>query len=439
MFNKKLQSQIAVLENRLSDCESCVAAINNAMATIEFTPDGIVAAVNENFCHAMGYQAQEIIGKHHQIFCEPEFSRSSEYQAFWAKLVRGEFVSARFKRLRKDGTPIWLEASYNPVLDQNGRVVRVVKIALDITDKVNAELEQRSRLQALDRSMAIIEFSLDGVVLFANDLFLNVMGFQKQEVLGKHHRMFCDSAFANSPAYKELWSRLNRGEVVADLFKRIGKSGQAVWLEASYNPVFDASGKLVKVVKFASDVTQRMELLKTQTANAQVALNTSEDNSQAAQVGCRVIDEAAGEMRRIAQSIEKSSENIESLGKRSTEISSIVNTIRDIADQTNLLALNAAIEAARAGETGRGFAVVADEVRKLAERTGKSTTEISNMIIQIQTETKKAVETMMSMRVQANSGVDLAEQAKDSIAAITSGSQKVVEVVREFSRVLEVE
>jgi methyl-accepting chemotaxis protein len=319
------------------------------------------------------------------------------------------------------------------VRDASGKVVKVVKYAIDVTEKLREENETRNKLQAIDRAMAVIEFDLDGRIIAANDNLLRLMGYSRQELLGKNHKMLCPAELANGNEYQDFWRRLNKGEFFSGQFKRVGKHGQTLWLEASYNPVYDACGKLCKVVKFASDVTARIEKHEQDSHSAAQAYHISVQTQKVAEQGTQVIQQAASEMRQISRNIDDSSRIIGQLGERSEQITAIVNTIHSIADQTNLLALNAAIEAARAGDQGRGFAVVADEVRQLAGRTSRSTQEISEMIQLIQNETRQAIVSMDNTRNNAAKGVDLADQAGSAIVQISNGTNEAVDAVRMFA------
>jgi methyl-accepting chemotaxis protein len=302
---------------------------------------------------------------------------------------------------------------------------------------VAQEAATRSKLAALDRAMAVIEFDLSGNVLVANENFLNVMGYGLAELKGKHHRMFCEPGLVNSDEYTDFWRRLNGGEFFSGQFKRLGKHGRVVWLEASYNPVYDADGKLTKIVKFASDITERVEKFEADSRGASRAYHISAETEKFAEQGTQVIQETASEMRRIAENIGASARLVGQLGDRSEQITAIVNTIRGIADQTNLLALNAAIEAARAGDQGRGFAVVADEVRQLAGRTSRSTAEIAEMISKILAETRDAVVSMNATQEGAQRGVTLADQAGSVILQIRTGTSDAVEAVSMFASKLD--
>jgi methyl-accepting chemotaxis protein len=436
MFGSKTKE----LAKRLSECELGAAhsgavldAIGTAMAVIEFSPDGKVIRANANFQRVMGYSEGDLKDFDHRRFCPPAYAASSEYSDFWRNLRQGNPMSGRFMRLAKDGREVWLEASYNPVKGPDGQVSRVVKVAADISRTVAAESEMNSLLNAIGRSMAVIEFGLDGTVLRANDNFLECVGYKSADVVGRNHRMFVDAEFAASHDYEVFWKKLNAGEYVSGEFKRLGRDNRVIWLEASYNPVFDAKGKLYKVVKFASDVTTKKLRQQAEQESARVAFRVSSETDAISTEGASIIEKAAAEMRAIADTVRATSLCVGQLGEQSDRITGIVKTIREIADQTNLLALNAAIEAARAGEQGRGFAVVADEVRKLAERTSLSTSEIGGMVQSIQDGTRSAIKSMDSSLEQAGMGVQLANDAREVIVRISSGAREVVQAVSQFS------
>lgn len=242
-----------------ADLLAIYQALDRAQAIIEFDLDGTVVSANENFLSLFGYDLDEVVGKHHSIFCDPDYAKSDAYAEFWQKLGRGEFHEAEFKRLAKGGEELWLRASYNPVLDKDGKPVKVMKFATDVTETKLQNAEFEGKIQAIDRAQAVIEFNLDGTVITANENFLSIFGFGLDEIVGKHHRIFCEPGYAESPAYAEFWQKLSRGEYEADEFKRIAKDGSELWLQASYNPIFDAGGRPLKVVKFASDITEEVQ------------------------------------------------------------------------------------------------------------------------------------------------------------------------------------
>ncbi len=239
--------------------DELLRALDQTLAIIEFKPDGTIARANANFCKAMGYELSEIVGRHHRIFVEPAEAQGAEYQAFWTKLGRGEHDAREYKRLAKGGREVWIQASYNPMRDGRGRVVRVVKQATDITAEKLRTSEFSAKVDAVDRAQAVIEFTIAGEVVVANQNFLSALGYRMEEIQGRNHRLFVDPAFAASSEYGAFWDRLRRGEYVAGEFKRVGKDGREVWIQASYNPIFDLNRNVVKVIKYATDVTARIQ------------------------------------------------------------------------------------------------------------------------------------------------------------------------------------
>ncbi|WP_257874440.1 PAS domain-containing methyl-accepting chemotaxis protein [Helicobacter sp. 11S02596-1] len=401
-------------------------AVNRSMASIEFDLDGTIITANENFLKLMEYRLDDIKGRHHSMFCDPKFVNSDDYRRFWGKLKNGEFESGVFKRYTRSGKEVYLEASYNAITGSDGRPYRVVKFATDVTQSVIFKNDLESVLNAVNRSMATIEFDPKGVIVNANENFLRVVGYTLDEIKGKHHSIFCERSFVNSPEYSRFWEKLRAGEFQSGEFVRIAKDGKHIYLNASYNPIFDLDGKIYKVIKFASDITAQVNRDK---ENEKLASELVLENDELTNNGADIIEKTAGNIRQISESMQSSSNLVSSLDVQSGEITSVIQTIKDIADQTNLLALNAAIEAARAGEHGRGFAVVADEVRKLAERTGHSITEITTTINSMRDVTSQVVESIRVSLDQIDSSVELANGAKDFMEQIRESSSRVAKAI----------
>ncbi|MCB0337564.1 MAG: PAS domain-containing methyl-accepting chemotaxis protein, partial [Bdellovibrionales bacterium] len=413
--------------------EDKMAAFLETYAFIEFKPDGTILSANNLFCRAVQYSLSEIKGQHHRIFCEPQYAQTLEYKTFWKDLALGKSYSGEFARKTKQGNTLWLQAAYIPVRDNKGTVVRVVKLAQDVTEQKTQTADYQGQIEAISKSQAVIEFRLDGTIMNANANFLNAMSFTLDEIKGKHHRIFCEPTYAQSLEYKHFWEKLNRGEHDTGEYKRLGKGGKEVWIQASYNPIMDLDGKPFKIVKYASDLTaakaQSAKLIAELTDTSQslgaaseelsyisqeLVSNASQTSSQSEtavtvsnQINANIETTAAGadEMDSSAREISRNAGEaasitneavevaastkitVESLGRSSKEIGMVIKVITSIAEQTNLLALNATIEAARAGEAGKGFAVVANEVKELAKETASATEDISNKIDAIQSNT----------------------------------------------------
>ncbi len=489
-------------------------AIHRSQAVISFDPSGRILDANENFLRAVGYSLDEIRGEHHRIFVAAAERESTAYQQFWAKLRDGAFFSDSFRRVRKDGSTLWIQASYNPVFNADGAVVQVVKFASDITETVRQRSITQGYQDAISRSQAMIVFEPSGQIIDANDNFLRTTGWTLDAIRGQHHRMFMPPEDRNSAAYEQFWKTLRTGEFQSGEFRRVHRDGREIWLQASYNPVFDESGKLFRIVKFASDITPakreaaahravlqsiadgdlRAQARKHRTddevgealiqvldsfngvlaevteANEVLATSTQQMEqttralSNAAVRQASAVEEISVSIREItsqttltagtantAQEIAGRANQAATTGQRhmrdmqramtdieaaSASIGRIIRVIDEIAAQTNLLSLNAAVEAARAGHHGRGFAVVAEAVRNLAGRSAQAAREITEMIEGTTAKVREGATIAQTTGASLEEIVHGVSQVQSAIQQIAEGSQHQATAIQEIDRAL---
>ncbi|MNO55664.1 Biofilm dispersion protein BdlA [compost metagenome] len=433
MFNNKLKQEIRQLREDLMSIEQVKSSLDNEMLVLQLDPQGRIEMVNGNFESEMLYRAEQLLGRNIEDIVPAHVKTLDFYQRMKGAISRGEHLNGAFRLLRGNGQEAWLRSILQPVKNSEGRIKYFTLHSSDLTRTIETSREHESLIKALMRSTAVIEFDLDGTVLTANERFLATVGYRLEQIRGKHHRMFCEPEEANSAGYQAFWDKLRRGEYVAERFKRIDAHGRVVWLEASYNPIFDAHDVLYKVVKFATVITEQVNQEQAVAEAADVAYNTSLGTDASARKATDVVTQSVSVMRGLEASMQEAAEGIQALDTQSRVIGSIIKTISDIAGQTNLLALNAAIEAARAGEQGRGFAVVADEVRQLASRTSTATEEIARVVQQNEQLAQAAVAIIDTSKRQAEQGLALADETGSVIVEIQDGAKRVVDVVGQFS------
>ncbi|MEN4194360.1 PAS domain-containing methyl-accepting chemotaxis protein [Serratia marcescens] len=412
-----------------------LSAIEHAVPMIVFSLDGTVLRANDLFLSTLGFQRDDVIGQHHRIFCDPNYVASPLYRKHWETLNKGQPITDTIKRIAKNGEAVWLQGTYAPVLNKQGKVVEIVKIASEVTERVTQAQEHRSLLAALNRSMAMISFTPQGTIVSANDNMLALMGYRLEEACGQSHAVLCPPEFAASDDYRRHWQRLARGEFITGRFERVNRRGERVWLEASYNPILDNDGQVVKVVKIAQDITRLMQQQQHEEEMVRNAHHLSLDTDRQAAQGAVIVQQAVKGMQQVEAAARETSDVVTELGKCSQQIGTIVEAIRKIASQTNLLAINASIEAAHAGEQGRGFAVVANEVRTLAEQSRKAATEIERMTKSIQQGVAAAIAGMATCVEQAGGGVALTHDAGEVINQVNIGMHDVVKLMQAFTSV----
>ncbi|RIK99166.1 MAG: histidine kinase [Proteobacteria bacterium] len=399
-----------------------ISAIDRAQAVIEFKLDGTVVTANENFLKVMGYSLEEIQGKHHSMFVSPSERGSDSYREFWAALNRGEYQTAEYKRIGKGGRDVWILASYNPMLDEAGKPFGVIKFATDVTAQKLKNAEFASQIEAIGKSQAVIEFNMDGTIITANDNFLATMGYSLEEIRGKHHSLFVEPSERDSASYREFRASLNRGQYQAAEYKRIGKDGREVYIQASYNPILDLNDRPFKVVKYASDTTRQV-LVRIGNERIRSMMESVAAGAEELSASVREISEAMTKSKDTAigavERVTAADTQAQRLADAAQAMSGIVEMISNITGQINLLALNATIESARAGEAGRGFAVVASEVKTLATQAKQATDRIAQEIGSLNAISGEVVGSLDAIKQSIN---EVSEYVTSTAAAIEEQS-----------------
>lgn len=429
MFNRALKAQLTDLSQRARADELLLTSLKHHLLYAEYSPEGKLLEISGPLATRLGGQPNQLIGRYHRQLCTPEQIARLDSRSLWHSLTQGKAQQLCLAHQSGEST-VWLDAQFVPIRE-GSKVIKVVQLCTDVTQAHEQNVQRAGVIDALERSMAVIEFTPKGVILKANDNFLKVVNYRAADIEGKNHEIFCTPEFYRQQP--DFWRELAAGSFKSGRFERRSSTGEVIWLEATYNPIYNEAGKVEKVVKFASDITARVQHGERVAEAARVAQQSAQQTSATAVEGSQMLNTALENFEAIDKQVNETVQLIQQLNEQSSQIKAIVSTISAIADQTNLLALNAAIEAARAGDLGRGFAVVADEVRQLAARTTQSTSQIEQVVKHNQALTQAITGQVESVSQSVDSGSLLNGQVAEVIEKINAGAVKVSHTVAELS------
>ena len=383
---------------------STLEAIDRVQAVIWFTPDGTIIEANDNFCDALGYSAEEIIGKHHRMFCEPGFAQSPKYKAMWDRLAAGEALNDTFKRVKKDGSSIFIQASYNPIRDESGKVVKVVKFAIDVTEVTEREKLFLSKLDAITRALAVIEFELDGTIRWANENFLAAMGYTLDEVKGRHHSIFLEPGYASSSEYRAFWDSLRQGENQVGEYQRFGKGGKEVWIQAGYNPIVDSDGNVYRVLKYAADITDS-KLASIHVSEGLKALASGD-------LSHRLPDKMTGEFKLLRDNFNVAMHQLEKL------VSGIVSAATSISEEATAIA-----------GTASDLSKRCEQQAATVEQTSAAMEEMSATVQSNAANSRESTAAAKEASAHAEKGGSIVANAVEAMKKIEGGSAEMQKIV----------
>ncbi|AOX60990.1 hypothetical protein BIZ42_01560 [Stenotrophomonas sp. LM091] len=397
---------------RQAELEHQVKALHRVQAVIEFHLDGTIVHANDNFLQTLGYTLEEIQGKHHAMFVDAEYAQSREYRDFWANLGRGEFDAGQYRRIGKGGREIWIQASYNPVFDSNGRPYKVVKFATDITAQKFQAADFAGQLAAINKSQAVIEFDLEGRILAANENFLAAMGYALEEVRGQHHSMFADPEHRQSAEYRAFWAKLGRGEYDAGQYRRLGKGGREVWIQASYNPIYDMNGRPFKVVKYATDITAQVR----DTLALQQAVAQTREVVAAAQ---------AGDLTGHIATQDKTGP----IAELCEGINALVETMAGIIAQIKLAADTIAVGASEIAEGNSDLSVRTEQQAASLEETAVSMKGLTTTVRRTADNARQANQLAGGAVEVAAQGGQVVHEVVSTMSLINDSSRRIVDII----------
>ena len=420
---RKIDSEVHSDKSQFELSEE-LKALHRVQAVIEFDLDGTILFANENFLKTLGYSLDEVKGQHHRIFCDPAFANSIEYKQFWAKLGRGEFENAEYKRFTKDGKEVWINASYNPIFDENKKPFKVIKFATDITASKLRNAEYEGKVTAISRAQAVIEFNLDGTIISANDNFLNVVGYSLNQIQGKHHRIFCDPDYTKTQEYKSFWEKLGRGEFDTGRYMRLSSDGRKIWIQATYNPILDLNHKPYKVVKFAVDITKQVELEEA------IVQKASDDQKKVDELLKTVNAAAEGNLTSTV-----TVQGTDALGQLANGIQKMMSDLRVVIGNVVGSASNFSSSSKSIAEKSNSVASGAQSLGATVEEMNASIEEFTASIASIAENTKKANELAKVTQKEAEVGSQAIAKSVEAMELINKSSEDISEIIKVISEI----
>jgi methyl-accepting chemotaxis protein len=419
-----MDAHTQAIQSGEQDLQAINAALNRVQALIEFDLEGIILHANENFLATVGYTLAEVQGRHHAMFCDPEYVKTAEYKDFWARLGRGEYDRGDYKRVGKGGREVWINASYNPIIDADGKAYKIIKFATVITDTKLKNAEYESKVAAMSKAQAVIEFDMTGHVLCANDNFLDVMGYTIDDIRGEHHRMFCEPEYATGSDYKRFWQKLNRGEFDSGRYKRIGNNGKTIWIQATYNPILDLNGKPYKVVKFASDITAQVNL------EASVAAKAASDGAKIKRLLDSVERAASGDLTSTV-----AIDGDEPLDHLAEGISKMIADLRKVIGEVVASANGFADASTTIAERSGGVAMGTQALGATVEQMNASIDGLTNSINIIAGNTSNADTLAKDTQHEAEAGAKAVAKSIEAMDLINRSSEDIGEIVKVISEI----